>query len=66
MYNMDKTGLSAVQKPPKVIAEKGKRTVGIITSAERGTNATVVCAMSATGHFVALYFLFPRKNSIPF
>ena len=47
MFNVDKTGLSTVQKPQKILATKGKKSVGCLTSAERGTHTTAVCAMSA-------------------
>ncbi|ELU07536.1 hypothetical protein CAPTEDRAFT_188040 [Capitella teleta] len=36
IFNVDETGLMTVQKPPKVIAAKGVKQVGQITSAERG------------------------------
>lgn len=63
IYNMDETGISTVpNNPPKVITTKGKRAVNKISSAERGTNVTVVSAMSATGHFVPPAFIFRRKR----
>ncbi|KAJ8977067.1 hypothetical protein NQ317_017229 [Molorchus minor] len=49
----------------KVLAQKGKRQVGGLTSAERGTNTTLVCAMSATGNFLAPAFIFARKRLKP-
>ncbi|KAJ4445693.1 hypothetical protein ANN_12378 [Periplaneta americana] len=58
VFNVDETGLSVVQsKIPKVVALKGKRQIGAITSAERGSLVTVVACMSAGGqwfdHFIS-------------
>ena len=62
IYNMDESGLSTVpNKLRKVIGEKG-RNVSKITSAERGITVTVICCMSAGGHFVPPTFIFPRKR----
>ncbi|XP_036334788.1 uncharacterized protein LOC118745442 [Rhagoletis pomonella] len=66
IWNVDETGLSVVQsRQPKVIAQKGKRQIGAMTSAERGSLITVITYMSAGGSFVPPYFIFPRKNSHP-
>lgn len=43
-------------------ATKGRKQVGILTSAERGQHATVICCMSASGVFLPPAFIFPRKN----
>jgi hypothetical protein len=57
---MDETALSTVQKPQKVSARKGKHQVGAMTSAERGTNTTCICCMSAGGRFVPPLLVFRR------
>lgn len=62
VFNMDETGMSTVQRPQKVLAEKGKRNVGALTSAERGRHVTAVCSMSASGQHVPPMFIFPRKR----
>lgn len=62
IYNMDESGLSSVQKPQKIFASKGRKQVGAITSAERGTHTTVVCCMSALGVFIPPALIFSRKN----
>lgn len=62
IYNIDESGLSTVQKPGRILAQKGQKQVGKLTSAERGQNVTVVCCMSANGSYVPPVFLFPRKN----
>ena len=62
IYNCDDTGMSTVQQPSKVLATKGKHQVGALTGAERGKNITVVCCMSATGHYIPPAFIFPRQR----
>ena len=49
-------------RPSKIVAEKSKRNVGAMTSGERGTNITVVTAVSALGNTVPPMFVFHRKN----
>lgn len=62
IYNMDESALTTVHDPPKVFAKTGKKQVGTITSGERGSHVTVVCAVSATGHYIPPVFIFARKN----
>jgi hypothetical protein len=63
IYNVDEAGISTVQRPGKILTAKGSKQVGKITSAERGQNVTVVCAMNAAGILdVPLAFIFPCKN----
>lgn len=62
IYNVDETGLVTVQKPKKVIASKGVRQVGRMTSAERGTLVTACCAVNAIGNALPPFFVFPRVN----
>ncbi|CAK9292519.1 unnamed protein product [Gordionus sp. m RMFG-2023] len=62
IYNMDETGLTTVQTPSKIIAQKGQKQVGSITSAERGTLITLALAVNAIGHTIPPMFLFPRKK----
>ncbi|KAK9679096.1 DDE superfamily endonuclease [Popillia japonica] len=42
---------------------RGKRQVGALTSAERGSLVTLVLCMNAAGNFVPPMFIFPRKKS---
>lgn len=61
IYNADETGITTVTDPsPKVLAEKGQRRIGAVTSGERGSNITVMCAMSAAGNFIPPMTIFPR------
>lgn len=63
IFNVDETGLSIVQsKYPKVISRRGKRQIGAITSAERGSLITIVTCMSPAGIYVPPMMIFPRKN----
>ena len=36
IYSLDEPGYSVCHKPPKVLAQKGQRSVGAITSAKKG------------------------------
>nr|CAH7716114.1 unnamed protein product [Callosobruchus chinensis] len=64
IYNVDDSGLCMAQtRCPYVISVKGKRQVGALTSAERGSLITVVICMSAAGNFVPRMLIFPRKKS---
>jgi len=49
----------------KVIAQKGKRSVGAITSCEKGKTITVLCCVSATGVYVPPLIIFPRVRMKP-
>jgi len=61
IYNVDETGMTTVQgKGSKILALKGRRQVGCLTSAERGQLVTMVACMSVTGAFVPPLFIFPR------
>ncbi|XP_071577142.1 uncharacterized protein [Temnothorax nylanderi] len=62
IWNMDETGITTVQTPNRVIGRRGVKQVGRVTSAERGTLVTLAMAVSATGHFLPPFFIFPRKN----
>lgn len=64
IYNVDESGLSIVQsRCPEVVSLKGKRQVGAITSAERGSLITIVMCMNAAGDFVPPMIIFPRKKA---
>lgn len=62
IFNVDESGFTCVQKPQKIVATKGKKNVGTLTSAEKGKTITVVCCMSAAGTFVPPMFIFPRMR----
>lgn len=62
IYNVDETGLTTVQKPPRVLAGKGEKQVGQVTSAERGVLVTMCGAVSAIGNAIPPFLIFPRVN----
>jgi len=63
IFNVDESGMKTVQqKHAKVLALKGKKQVGAMTSLERGKNITVVCAANACGYFLPPVFIFLRKK----
>lgn len=65
-YNVDETGITTVpNKIPKIITNKGKRSVNKVTSAERGQLVTAVCCFSAGGHYIPPALIFPRKRMKP-
>ncbi|XP_030037458.2 uncharacterized protein LOC115452977 [Manduca sexta] len=65
IYNCDETGMTTVQTPGKILATKGQKRVGSITSWERGKNITLMFAMSAAGGFIPPMFIYPRKRMTP-
>ena len=62
IWNVNETGVSTVQKPNKVVALKGVKQVGSITSSERGQMITICSAGNAAGNFVPPMLVFPRKK----
>lgn len=66
IYNVDETGISVVpSKCLKVLGLKGKKQIGALTSAERGSLITCIMCMSAGGSFVPPMLIFPRKRNNP-
>lgn len=59
IYNLDETGCTAVQKPSSIVAGRGIKHVGFMTSAERGELVTAVNAISASGVVLPPMFIFP-------
>jgi len=62
IYNLDETGITSVQTPGKVLAKKGTKQVGQVTSAERGELVTLCCIINALGNSLPPFFIFPRVN----
>ena len=60
IYNVDETEVTTVQKPDCIIAEKGLKQVGEITSGERGKLVTVTVAVNASGNMIPPFFVFPK------
>lgn len=58
IWNADETGVTTVQKFPKVIAPKKLKQVGLVTSSERGHLVTVCNAVNALGNSIPPFFIF--------
>ena len=62
VWNLDETGCTTVQKPCGVVAGKGLKQVGGITSGERGQLVTMCAAVNGSGNTVPPMFIFPRMR----
>lgn len=49
IFNLDETATTTVQKPQRVIAPKGRKTLGKVTSSEKGVLVTTCCIVSTSG-----------------
>ncbi|KAJ8891424.1 hypothetical protein PR048_003952 [Dryococelus australis] len=65
VYNMDETGMGTGKELDNIIATKGQKRIGPITSWERGENITVIRSLNAAGSFVPSLFVFLRKRMSP-
>lgn len=65
IYNVDESGFTICQKTGKILAKKGKKSVGQLTSAEKGKTVTSVCCISAAGVYVPPMLIFPRAKLKP-
>jgi hypothetical protein len=66
IFNMDESGINTVpNRAPKVVSVRGKKSVGKISSAERGQLTTIICAMSASGNYIPPAMIFARKRLKP-
>jgi len=64
-FNADETGTVTVQhRHSKVVSMRGKKEMESLTLAERGNLITVVTCMNASGIYVALLNVFPRKKNM--
>lgn len=62
IWNVDETGVTTAHHAVRVVARRGYRHVGQITSAERGKLVTVILPVSAIGMRMQPYFVFPRAR----
>lgn len=60
VWNVDETSVQTVQRPNKIVAEKGTRQVAKATSAERGQTVTMAIGVNAVGNAIPPMFIFPR------
>ena len=56
--NMDETGITTVQIPNHVVARRGSKQVGAMTSGERRTLVTITCAVQALGNCIPPFLCF--------
>jgi hypothetical protein len=59
---MSEKGITTVVKPKKIVAGRGVKRVGTVTSAERGELITAAVAVSAQGTFTPAMLIFPIKH----
>lgn len=62
VYNVDESGLSTVHVPLRVIAPKGQKQIGNMTSGERGSNVTLIACVNALGNSIPPCLIFPRVH----
>ena len=61
IYNTDETAITTVQgNTPLIIGRRGKKQIGCLTSAERGTLVTAMICNNAAGNYVPPMLIFPR------
>lgn len=65
IFNVDESGFTVCHKPHKIVCRKGKKSVGSLTSAERGKTITAVCCVNACGTFIPPMLIFPRARFKP-
>ena len=64
IFNVDETGVSVNPKRmSKIIATKGKRQVGALSSGEKGETVTVEICFSTSGAYMPSMFIFGRKKN---
>ena len=51
-----------MQRPCKVVAQRGAKQVGAVVSQERGSLVTICCGINAVGNHIPPYFIFPCVN----
>jgi hypothetical protein len=62
IYNVDETDLSTVHVPPKIIAPKGIKQLGNMTSGKRGQNVTLITAINAVRKHLPPMLIFSRVH----
>ncbi|XP_065641184.1 uncharacterized protein LOC136073509 [Hydra vulgaris] len=62
IWNCDETGITKVHVSPMILAPKGKKQIGNMTSAQRGNNVTIIAAINTTGNSIPPLLVFPRAK----
>ncbi|KAK9703661.1 hypothetical protein QE152_g29188 [Popillia japonica] len=60
IFNLDETGVTTVQKVPKIVGKKGEHQIGQVTSRERG-ELGIICA---AGSALPPIWIFPRHRFV--
>ena len=61
IWNVDEFGLVSVHHPLKIMALKGMKQVGILTTGEHGKTIAIICCFNAAGtHLLQHLFLHPK------
>lgn len=60
IYNCDETGFTTAHNPPKVVAARGEKQIGQVTSADRDELVTVLCTVNAIGNALPPVLIFSR------
>jgi hypothetical protein len=66
IYNCDETGMTTVpNKPSRILSRKGKKQIGSLSFAARGTTVIAEICCNAAGQFVPPLIVFPRVRRNP-
>ena len=60
IFNLDEIAVTTIQNSKKVVTASGTKSVGSVTSSERGKLVIVLYAVCASGHALAPMLIFPR------
>lgn len=63
IYNLDESGVTTVMRPPRVVAQKGKKQIGQVSSGERGELVTFVGIINALGNALPPVYVVPRMRN---
>ena len=59
---MDESSLTVVHKPGRIVAKKGHKLVGKVTSGERRKTVTIICSVNASGRYLVPFMIYARKK----
>lgn len=62
IFNMDESGLQLNSRPGAVVAEKGSKTVPVVTSSEKGETITILACCNAEGMFLPPFVVMKGVN----
>ena len=62
IWNIDETGITTAMTPNRIVANRGVKQIGSLTSAERGQLVTLCAAISASGQTIPPFLIFPRVH----